>query len=49
VFFLVMHNAYRFELPAVVAGMLTAVVLLRLAWVRWRPALVSVAVENRSE
>jgi hypothetical protein len=36
VFFSVMHNAYRFEFPCVVLGMLTAVVLVRLAYARWR-------------
>jgi hypothetical protein len=35
VFFAVMHNAYRFEFPCVVVGMLTAAVLVRLAWTRW--------------
>jgi hypothetical protein len=35
VIFLVMHNSYRFEFPSVVAGMLTAAVLARLAWTRW--------------
>lgn len=34
VFFAVMHNAYRFELPSVAVGMLIAAVLLRLAWER---------------